>query len=180
MSAYSQGHSVKRRIPTLVIEQSALLREGIVSLLQDTQYKVVASVGVPSELRNVSMLGTTHSLVILGLPDGTSNIVQTVGRIRPSFPSAKFVIVAERRVGLDLHELMQAGAGSLVLSVSSREVFLKALDLTFLNQHLVVVGRPFSGFQDVEMEHVTLVPNQVQGLVLSDDSNACMKPTFRQ
>jgi DNA-binding NarL/FixJ family response regulator len=120
----------------VIVERRTLLREGLASLLSDTKYKVVASLATVSELPSVSLLATRPTLLILGLWNGIAEAVKAVQEAREARslpPDTKVVVVAESVGTHEIRELLEGGANGVIVNVSSREVFIKAIDLAFLD-----------------------------------------------
>lgn len=126
-------------IPTLVIEERALLREGITSLLHDTAYKIVASVASVAEVPKLKLPSGPQMLAILGLRDEPSETLQAVRSLREVIPDGKIVAIGERYGRLDFGEIFECGADGIVFNVGSGEGLLKVFDLTFLGQQVVIL-----------------------------------------
>ena len=120
-------------------------------MLSGTKYKAVASLATVSELPSVSLLATRPTLLILGLWNGIAEAVKAVRKARSLPTDTKIVVVAESIGAPDIRELLAGGANGVIDNVSSREVFIKALDLALLDQDFVVIGRqllPVAGRDD--------------------------------
>jgi len=127
-------------IPTLVIEERALLREGITSLLHDTAYKIVASVAAVSEIPKSKLPSGPHTLAILGLCDELADTLQAIRNLREAIPDAKIVAIGERHGDLDFNEILKGGANAIVFNAGSGEGLLKVFDLTLLGQQVVILS----------------------------------------
>jgi len=131
---------MKQSVPTVIVERRTLIREGLAALLHDTPYRVVASLATISELPTISPLATRPTLILLGRWDGIGEAVKALQEVRSLPRESKVVVVAESAGTPDIQELLRSGANGVILNVSSREVFIKALDLAFLDQEFVVMG----------------------------------------
>lgn len=127
-------------VPSIIVEPRTLLREGLASLLHDTSYKVVASLATASELSTLPPLAARPTLILLGLWDGIHKAVKDLKQARSLPQGTKLVVVAESADTPEIQELLHSGATGVIVNVSSREVFIKALDLAFLDQEFVVIG----------------------------------------
>jgi two-component system nitrate/nitrite response regulator NarL len=116
-----------------------LLREGITSLLHDTCYKVVASVASLSEIRDLRLSPGLPLLTILGLWRGLDDTLRTVQSVRRIIPGCKIVAIGEHFRDF---EFLKSGVDAIVFNVGSSEALLKAIDLAFLGQQLVILGQP--------------------------------------
>ena len=127
-----------RVIPTLIVEQRTLLREGLASLLEGTPYEVLAPVAGVSEIAAEHL--ERAALVIVGVSAGMEKTVTTIRRLRHILPDAKLFMVADGADRCDSQELLSNGADGCILDVTSQEVLLKSLDLALLQQRLIVIG----------------------------------------
>lgn len=134
---------MKHSVPSIIVERRTLLREGLASLLHDTPYRVIASLSMVSELATLAPLAPRPTLVLLGLWDGIDEAVKALQEVRSLPPNSKIVAVAETAGTVEIQELLRSGANGVIVNVSSREVFIKALDLAFLDQEFVVMGHQF-------------------------------------
>jgi two-component system nitrate/nitrite response regulator NarL len=132
---------MKRSIATVIIAPRTLLREGLTSLLYDSNFKVVASIATPDELSQ--LLPGRVGLVILCLSTGSREELDFLETTSPTTRDYKIVVVAETS-GLagqpDIAEILRSGADAYILNVHSRDALLKSLDLAILEQKLVVLG----------------------------------------
>jgi two-component system, NarL family, nitrate/nitrite response regulator NarL len=132
---------MKRNVATVILAPRTLLREGLTSLLYDSNFRVVASIATPDELSQ--LLPGRAGLVILCLSTGSSEYLDYLEKIVPATRDYKIVVVAETS-GLagrpDISEILRSGADAYILDVHSRDVLLKCLDLAVIEQKLVVLG----------------------------------------
>jgi two-component system, NarL family, nitrate/nitrite response regulator NarL len=156
------GSSVKQFVPTIVVEERTLLREGISALLQDTHYRVIASVASVPAIPELKLLPGRPLLAILGLPRGVDDIVRSVQCVRRIASGSKIVAIAERFSNLQFQGIISSGIDAIVFSVSSQEALLKAIDLTFLGQEVVILRQAVSAGPHHE-DAPTLVPDDEVG-----------------
>jgi two-component system, NarL family, nitrate/nitrite response regulator NarL len=132
---------VRHTTATVIVANRALLREGIASLLQNTPYKVVAAVTRPADLKHVRLANRRPVLAIVGMDetDGSSEIADRVALLRSLCTGATVVVVAETNEPLDW-EGVALRADGYIVNFASREILLKALELTLLNEQVVVLG----------------------------------------
>jgi two-component system, NarL family, nitrate/nitrite response regulator NarL len=129
---------VSLKIPTLIIEERTLLREGLAALLDRSQYNVLATAGSVSDLSDEHLQEAL--LVIIGVSGGMDKTVAAIRKLRQVSPASKIFIVAEGSDNCDSHQLLRHGADGCILDVTSQEVLLKSIDLAFLQQRLIVIG----------------------------------------
>jgi len=132
---------VRHMIPTLVVEERTLLREGLTSLLDQTHYSVIAAAARVSDV-DFTAQPEQPALVVYGFSSGMDETITGIRHLRQKLPAAKVFVVAEGSDRCDSQEIIHHGADGCILNVRSQEVLLKSLDLTLLQQSLVVVGHP--------------------------------------
>jgi len=153
---------MKQFVPTIVLEERTLLREGITALLHDTRYRVIASVASVLAIPELKLSPGGPLLAILGLPDGVDDTVRSVQYVRRIASGSKIVAIGERFSNLRFQGIINSGIDAIVFSVSSREALLKAIDLAFLGQEVVILRPPVSA--GAHHEHApTLVPDDEAG-----------------
>jgi two-component system, NarL family, nitrate/nitrite response regulator NarL len=135
------GVGVKRNIPTVIIEPRTLLREGLAALLQDTCYKVVASIESISEIPDLKLPPEHALLIILGLSCGRDETLRAVQCVRQAVKVAKLVAVGERLGDHSFQEILNGGVDAIVFNVGSSDALLTALELTLIGQQVVILGR---------------------------------------
>lgn len=127
-------------MPTLVIEERMVIRQGLVSLLQNTRYQVVAAVAEVDQV-SLPLDAEPVSLVLLGV-SSQHRAVCRMRHVRRAFPHARICVVSEVSDPCTLQEIVRHGADACISNIRSRDVLLKALDLTMLRQHLVIAHHP--------------------------------------
>ena len=142
---------MKHCVPSIIIERRTLLREGLAALLHDTRYKVIATLETASNLSGLAPLAARPTLILLGLWDGIAEAQKAIQEVG-SLPNRKVVVVAESAGTPEIQELLRSGANGVIVNVSSRDVFIKALDLAFLDQEFVVIGHQFMPMADPKAE----------------------------
>jgi two-component system nitrate/nitrite response regulator NarL len=134
-----------RRTSTIILAGRTLLREGIASLLHNTAYKVTAA--ATAELEQIRILAGRQILAIVGIDDVNGNgseITENIRLLRSMMPDAKIVILAERTGPIDLESVALLAADGYIINLGSRDILLKALELTLLTQQVFVLG-PHAG-----------------------------------
>jgi two-component system nitrate/nitrite response regulator NarL len=125
-------------VPALIIEERTLLREGLVSLLEGTPYRLIAALAGMNQIEREHL--EQASVIIIGVSAGMDRAIAAIRRLRPLLPDAKLFMVADDSTDCDSQELLRNGADGCILDVTSREVLVKALDLALLQQRLIVIG----------------------------------------
>ncbi len=133
---------MRQSTSAFVIAHRTLLREGIASLLQHSEYKVVASAGHPAELKDMHGSASRPKLVLFGLENGDyENTSLSIQSLRATYPDCKVIIIAETGGSIDLERILALAPDGFILNVNSREILLRSLELTLLDQQVLVLGR---------------------------------------
>jgi two-component system, NarL family, nitrate/nitrite response regulator NarL len=151
---------VSRTAATVIVVSSALLREGMVSLLQGTPYKVMAAVARPAELANHYFAKARRVLAIVGVDWQNGSLDQaaeSVRLLRSLMPDGKIVLVAETNGPVDLQGVLALAPDGYILNLGSRDMLLKSLELMFMDQQIFVLGRS-----------ITTLPNEQAGIQLTE------------
>jgi two-component system, NarL family, nitrate/nitrite response regulator NarL len=134
---------VSRTASIIIVASSALLREGMVSILQSTPYKVVATVGGPGELADHELTGSALAIVGIDWQNGSHDrAAESIRLLRSLMPDSKIVLVAETHGTVDLQSLLALALDGYILNLGSREMLVKSLELIFMDQQIFVLGRP--------------------------------------
>jgi DNA-binding NarL/FixJ family response regulator len=130
---------VKRLVPTIIIDERILSRQGVASLLHGTDYKVIASISSLSALRDIKPPADRPLLAVVGFSCSPCDTLKLVGEVHRLLPGSKVVAVGECFDGLDLAHVQDSGIDGIVFDVDSSEALLKAFDLALLGQQLVIM-----------------------------------------
>jgi two-component system, NarL family, nitrate/nitrite response regulator NarL len=147
---------VSNAISIVIVASSALLREGMASILQGTPYKVVAAVGGPSELANGELTGRKLAIVAIDWQNGSHNhAAEDIRLLRSLMPDSKIVLVADAHGPVDLQGVLSLAPDGCILNLSSRDLLVKSLELIFMDQQIFVLGRPIpappNGLNDTQL-----------------------------
>lgn len=134
---------MKRSVTAIIVEPRTLVREGLVSLLHDSDFRVISAVPTLDKVPEAAL--ARASLLTIG---ASSDAPGALGCINKGAPLAvrkvKVIIVAEvaEKVSQpDVMKFLQAGADCCIINVRSRDILLKALNLAILGQQVVVIGQ---------------------------------------
>ena len=130
-----------RSVTTIIVEPRTLLREGLVSLLRHSGFRVISA--VPT-LDKVPQAALGHaSLLTIGAPSETAEALDYLNRNVSAAGKVKIVIITEvsgRVSQPDTLKVLSKGADCCIVNVRSRDTLLKSLHLAVLGQWVVVVG----------------------------------------
>jgi two-component system nitrate/nitrite response regulator NarL len=134
---------VSKSTPTIIVTPSVLLREGIVSVLQNTHYKVVATVAGPAELPHVPYSKGQASLAILGMNAGNGNldeIGKSIRLLRSLMPDCKVALIVEANKPIDPQRMVTLSPDACIFNLGSRDTLIKILELTFMDQRVFALS----------------------------------------
>ena len=132
---------MRKSIATVIVTPSVLLREGLASLLQNSPYDVAACAARPAELPHFSSPRQQRTLALVGMdrqkenPDETAECIRL---LRSLIPDGKVALVVEGSVPAKL----TLSSDACICNVSSRDILIKVLKLTLMDQWVFVRGKP--------------------------------------
>jgi two-component system, NarL family, nitrate/nitrite response regulator NarL len=134
---------VSKSTPTIIVTPSVLLRERIVSVLQNTHYKVVATAARPAELPHVSYSKGQASLAVLGMDSGNGNldeIGKSIRLLRSLMPDCKVALIVDANKPIDPQRVLTLSPDACIFNLGSRDTLIKILELTFMDQRVFVLS----------------------------------------
>ena len=186
-----------RSVSTIIVEPRALLREGLVSLLRHSGFKVISAVPTLDKVPPAA-LGRANLLTIGG-PSETAEALDYINGSCSAARKVKIVIITEVSGKVsqpDTLKILSNGADCCIINVRSRDVLLKSLHLAVLGQRVVVVGKDgvsldafeadkeSSGFSEHEPrmngEHAVLLSArelEILKFIIAGDSNKVIART---
>jgi two-component system nitrate/nitrite response regulator NarL len=149
----SRECGVMRSVTTIVVEPRTLLREGLVSLLRRSGFRVISA--VPT-LDKVPQAALGHaSLLTIGAPSETAKALDYAHKKFSAAGKVKIVIITEVSGKVsqpDILKILSNGADCCIVNVRSRDILLKSLQLAVLGQRVVVVGEESASLNTLEAE----------------------------
>jgi len=134
---------MQTRASTIIVAERPLLREGVASLLASSGYKVIAGASHAGEVHDVLTATRGRALVIFGVTGANCDyekLAENIGLFRSLSSDVKIVVVAEAAGPIDLQRIVSLSPDGFILNLSSREILLKTLELTLLDQKIFVLG----------------------------------------
>jgi two-component system nitrate/nitrite response regulator NarL len=130
------------RIATAVIEARSLMREALVSLMEDHSYDVVFSVGSTADLDVRIPKEAQPQLVLLGaLP--AERVAEATSSIRRCWHGAKIIMLSEKASSMDLQKLSAAGLDACIPLFASPRTLIDTLQLIVgQNLRILMVSEP--------------------------------------
>ena len=142
-----------RSVTTIIVEPRTLLREGLVSLLRHSGFRVISA--VPT-LDKVPQAALGHaSLLTIGAPSETAEALDYLNRNVSAAGKVKIVIITEVSGKVsqpDILKFLCNGADCCVVNVRSRDILLKSLQLAVLGQRVVVVDEDSASLDALEAD----------------------------
>jgi two-component system nitrate/nitrite response regulator NarL len=80
-------------------------------------------------------------LIILQI-NGIEEAAGSIRLLRSLFPDSRVVVVAETSSTVDIQQILTLAPDSYIVNLGSRDILLKALELTALNQQVFVMKQP--------------------------------------
>jgi two-component system, NarL family, nitrate/nitrite response regulator NarL len=132
----------KPTTPTVIVASSVLLREGLVSLLLGTSYKVVSAVGGPEGLAHHELTGRALAILAIDRQNGNhTRAAESIRLLRSLMPVGKIVLVSEMYGLMDLQGVAALAPDGYIFNVGSRDMLVKLLELIFMDQQIFVLAR---------------------------------------
>ena len=155
---------MSKSTPTIIVTPSVLLREAIVSVLQNTDYKVVATVAAPAELLHVLYSKGRASLAVLGMNAGNGNldeIGKSIRLLRSLMPDCKVALIVEANKPIDPQRMLTLSPDACIFNLGSRDTLIKILELTFMDQRVFALSQSMAIANDPAVKTVgNDVPNR--------------------
>jgi two-component system nitrate/nitrite response regulator NarL len=139
---------VSKTTPTVIVASSALLREGLESVLQGTPFETVAAVGRACELADHEFTGRALAIVGIAWQNGSHHVAESIQLLRSLMPAGKIVVVAETCGPVDLQGMLAVTPDGYILNLGSRDMLVKSLELIFMDQQIFVLGRRTTALPD--------------------------------
>jgi two-component system nitrate/nitrite response regulator NarL len=131
---------MQRRIETVIVEQNALLREGLTRLLDSSQFHAVASVSHLDDVALGSLAKEAPVLLLLGIGEDIQPGVRLIEYFKEQQPTGRVVVLAKGSEAGDALSAFQAGANAYLAEVTSCDALIKCLELVMLGETIF----PFS------------------------------------
>jgi len=154
---------VKRSINVIIIEPRTLLREGLVSLLRGSNFKVISAVATADKVRQVAL--ERANLLIIGASNEPAEALECLRKNSSAAQSVKIIIITEvlgKVSQPDIVKCLSNGADCCIFNVRSRDVLLRSLHLVALGQRIVVMGQDSAAINPAEHEIKSSGPVEVE------------------
>jgi two-component system nitrate/nitrite response regulator NarL len=146
---------MSRHVPTFVIDQSALIREGLTRILAGTRFRISAAC---SDLQDISKkVGHVgEALVLLGSNAPSDEDFSELRRFKLEHEHVKIVVLSDPCGPRHLLMAISAGADGYLSKQISRDALLKSLDLALIGETVIpssclrmIIGNCESAVQEI-------------------------------
>lgn len=131
---------MKRNVAVIVVEPRTVVREGLVALLHDSDFRVISAVPSLDKVPEAAL--ARASLLMIGASSEGLDYINKGESLAAR--NVKIILVAEvdEKVSqTDVIKFLQVGADCCFINVHSRDILLNALNLVVMGQQVVVIGR---------------------------------------
>lgn len=131
---------VRNKIPTIIIANNSLFREGLSRILSSERYEVVAS----TSILDIEVMGclkqADSSLLVLGAGLDPEDTVGQLNLYKDQQHNGYSVIITEQEKPLEIVSALQAGANACLTKDASSDALLKTIELVMLGETVVPQG----------------------------------------
>jgi two-component system nitrate/nitrite response regulator NarL len=123
---------VRQHIPTILVDQNTLFREGLERLLAGSSFRPVARGAAITDVAEALAAETRPLLFMIGSEQSPEATVLGVHWVKENHPGARVVVLADAYELNQLTAVLRAGAHSYLLKTMTSEVLLKSLEIVML------------------------------------------------
>jgi two-component system nitrate/nitrite response regulator NarL len=136
---------VRKITSTVVVGRRALLREGVVSILQHTAYRIVATATTAADLKGRRLPGSQRLVVVLSV-DGadvtTGGLGESIPLLRLFVDRCIIFVVVEASGPIDMRRILEFAPDGLIVNPGSRDILIKSLELSLMDPQVFILGQP--------------------------------------
>jgi two-component system nitrate/nitrite response regulator NarL len=135
---------VNKSTLTIIVSPKVLLREGIVSLLQNSRYKVVGVAAGPAELPATCCPKGQQAIAIVGVGRQNGDLddaAESIRLLRTLMPDGKVVLVVETNGSIDLQRVLALAPDACIFNPGLGDTLIKVLELAFTDQRVFVFDK---------------------------------------
>lgn len=122
---------MRQHIPTILVDQNTLFREGLERLLAGSAFKPIARGAAVQDVAEI-LAGKTHPVLFMIGSEPGDITVGGVQWVKQHHPAARVVVLADTYEVDQLTAVLRAGAHSYLLKTMTSEVLLKSLEIVML------------------------------------------------
>jgi len=127
---------MSRNVPTFIIDQSALIREGLTRILASTRFRVSSAC---AELREVvrKIAPGDQTLVLYGSDLGSHDDFVQLGRFKSEHANVKIVMLSDVQDARTLTSAIEAGVDGFLSKQITSDALLKSIELVWMGETVV-------------------------------------------
>ncbi len=122
-----------QRVQTLLIEKNSFLREGLKSLLLQSQYDISLEIGNVSEISSIDT-EQKISLIVCGIDENCDDAFSSICTLKAQFKKARIVVLSSNLDSSLIKDSFSAGADGFILKDISASAFIGSLNLVMLGE----------------------------------------------
>jgi two-component system, NarL family, nitrate/nitrite response regulator NarL len=134
-SARASAGSASKRV--VLIGANVLLREGLARILTAADFQIVASVSCSDTHVLGSLPQDGPVLFVIDVSDDFDAGLIHVAQFKREYPEGRIVVLADPHQSARIPSAFQAGANAYLVKVTTRETFIKSLELVMLGVTLL-------------------------------------------
>jgi two-component system nitrate/nitrite response regulator NarL len=125
-----------RGIPTVLVEQSTLFREGLSKLLAKRGFLVIAMASSVDEIDAANLPDVEAELVIVGAKDDDTWLEKNIRALRTRFPDTQIVVLADRYNPDQVHTAFKLSARGYLMKTINSSTLIKSLELVMMGESI--------------------------------------------
>lgn len=122
-----------RSFGVVIVGKYSLMREGIYRVLQDQNFRVLASVSGVDQLGG-KLRSQKNLFLIVYTNDDFEVVVGEIGHVRDQYPDSHIAVVADHYGPTELASAFKAGATGYLVNANSCDAFVKSIELVMLGE----------------------------------------------
>lgn len=127
----------RRFIPTMLVGQSALLREGLTRILRGSNLRVNQSVSTIDALRVESQTRHGPPLLVIECGDNIGPTLKEIEKFKTQHASGRVAVVTGDHKSADLVSLFAIGTNVVLTKSATSDTFVRVLELAALGETLL-------------------------------------------
>ena len=131
---------MQRYVPTIVIDQNTLFREGLTRILAGTRYRVVHRCSGLDDIPKKPAINGHESLLLIGIGEDSPALASQLSSFKQQCALAHVILLGDHCELEDLLTAIEAGADGYLIKQISSDALLKSIDLVFMGETILPRG----------------------------------------
>ena len=132
----------RRSLKTIVVGRNSLRKDGLTQFLRSADFGMVTSVTSADDLCASRIQQCQVLFLFVHTGDDFEVAVAQIEPLRSRHPDGRVVMVADRYRLNELTAAFRAGANGYFVDVTSRDVFIKSIELVMMGENSLSAGIP--------------------------------------